>query len=451
MNTLRHLIEQGESQTIEFKISFQKEVIESVVAFANAKGGRIFIGVQDDAKIVGVDIQQESLQNWINQIKLSSSPSVIPDISVEVIDDKTIVLIDVKEYPMKPIAYKNRYYKRIKNSNHLMSLDEIANMHLQTINASWDYYIDDRHDFSDISQENIDYFIKKVENNLGKTFNDDPFTVLKKYELIKEDKLTFGAYLLFTSNNSALTAFQIGRFKDAITIIDNIDINTNLFTQIELAITFIKKHLMTEFIITGEPQRIVKYDYPLEAIREIVINMIVHRDYRDSGNSIVKIFDDRIEFFNPGKLYDDLTIEKLQSGDYASRTRNRAIARAFKEAGIIERYGSGIGRIKSECKLHGVIEPIFEEFVHGFKVVLFKEKLQIESVGINVGIDVGIDVGINELFQFIQTNQPIRVTQIKQSFNSVTTRTIERWIKQLKIEDKIEYIGSKRTGGYCVK
>jgi ATP-dependent DNA helicase RecG len=91
-----------------------------------------------------------------------------------------------------------------------MSLDEIANMHLQTINASWDYYIDDRHDFSDISQENIDYFISKVEQNLNKKFTDDPMTILRKYELIKEDKLTFGAYLLFTSNNSALKRGESG-------------------------------------------------------------------------------------------------------------------------------------------------------------------------------------------------------------------------------------------------
>jgi len=247
------------------------------------------------------------------------------------------------------------------------------------------------------------------------------------------------AYLLFTCNNSAITAFQIGRFKSPIDIIDNIDINTNLFAQIDIAIEFIKKHLMTEFIITGEPQRIVKYNYPLEAIREIVINMIVHRDYRDSGNSIIKIFDDRIEFFNLGKLYGDLTIAKLQSGNYSSRTRNRAIARAFKEAGIIERYGSGISRIKNECKIHGVIEPKFEEFVHGFRVVLYKEKLQNDNVG------------TNELYNFIKENQPIRISHIKEYFNQVTTRTLERWIKKLKDENRIEFRGSKKTGGYYVK
>ena len=444
MQKILSLIKQGESQTVEFKNSFQKEVIETVVAFANTKGGKIFIGVDNNGEITGVAYRKETLKDWVNQIKLNTQPSILVDIEEYEIEGKNIAVIDVKEYPLRPIAFKNRYYKRIKNSNHLMSLDEIANMHWQTINSSWDYYIDDRHDFDDISQENIDYFIDKVEKNFGKTFNEDPFTILKKYELIKGDKLTFGAYLLFTSNNSALTAFQIGRFKTPIDIIDNIDINTNLFAQIDIAIDFIKKHLMTEFIITGEPQRSVKYDYPLKAIREIVINMIVHRDYRDSGNSIIKIFDDRIEFFNPGKLYDDLTIEKLQSGNYSSRTRNRAIARAFKEAGIIERYGSGIARIKDECKRHGILEPKFEEFAHGFRVTLFKEKLP-------EGINVGINVGINDLYEFIEKNQPIRISHIKEHSNQISTRTLERWIKKLKDESKIEFIGSKKTGGYVIK
>jgi ATP-dependent DNA helicase RecG len=443
MQRVFSFIKQGESQTIEFKASFQKELIETVVAFANAKGGKILVGVSDDGDIVGVELKKESLQDWINQIKTNTQPSILVDIEVVEIDNKSIAIVDVKEYPIKPIAYKNRYYKRIKNSNHLMSLDEIANMHLQSINSSWDYYIDDRHNFDDISQENIDYFLSRVEKNLDKTFSEDPFMVLKKYELIKDDKLTFGAYLLFTSNNSALTAFSIGRFKSPIDIIDNIDINTNLFAQVDLAIEFIKKHLMTEFIITGEPQRTHKYDYPLEAIREIVVNMIVHRDYRDSGNSIIKIFDDRIEFFNPGKLYDDLTIEKLKSGNYSSRTRNRAIARAFKDAGIIERYGSGIDRIKNGCKIHGIAEPKFEEFAHGFRVILYKEK--------DVGINVGTNVGTNELYDFIKENQPIRISHITKHFNQVTARTIERWIKKLKDEDKIEFRGSKKTGGYYAK
>ena len=167
--------------------------------------------------------------------------------------------------------------------------------------------------------------------------------------------------------------------------------------------------------------------------------MIVHRDYRDSGNSIIKIFDDRIEFFNPGRLYDNLTIEELLSGNYSSRTRNRVVARAFKEAGIIERYGSGIARIKNECKAHGVIKPLFEEFVHGFRVTLFKKKLN--GVVINE---------VDSLYNFINNHPNQNASAISKALN-VPLRTIQRRLKQLKDEARIEFIGSPKTGGYYVK
>jgi ATP-dependent DNA helicase RecG len=146
---------QGENQSAEFKASFQKEVIESVVAFANSNGGKILIGISDGGKLLGLDTTNETVQQYINTIKQNTQPSIIVDIDLYAIENKNILIIDVKEYPIKPISYKNRYYKRIKNSNHSMNLDEIANEHLKTINASLDYYIDDRHYFRDISQENI--------------------------------------------------------------------------------------------------------------------------------------------------------------------------------------------------------------------------------------------------------------------------------------------------------
>jgi len=241
--------------------------------------------------------------------------------------------------------------------------------------------------------------------------------------------------LLFVSNISSLTCMDIGRFKSETLIIDSLSLSTDLFTEVEESLTFIRKNLMVEYIITGEPKRMERYDYPLEAIREVVINMIVHREYRDSGNSIIKIYDDRIEFFNPGKLYDDITIEKLQSGNYSSRSRNRAIAKIFKEAGIIERYGSGIKRIKNACRFHKIKEPVFEEFQHGFRVILFNKKL-----------DEGINEGINSLYSFIKDNQGKRVSQIEKELH-IPAKTLERWVKQLRDEAKIEYRGRKKTGG----
>ena len=442
-NEILSVINAGETGTTEFKTTFQKEVIETVVAFANAKGGQILIGVSDAMHIKGIVINNETLKDWLNQIKNNTHPSVLPDIESYQIDGKTIVQISISEQPVKPIAYKSRYFKRVKNANHLMTLDESANEHLKSINSSWDYHIDTRHDYADISMEKVLGLIQKIEKHKDKLFDDDPYMVLQKYELVKEGKLTFAAYLLFVNNVSAITSLQIGRFKTETDIIDNLDLNTDVLSQVEGALSFIRKHLMVEYIITGEAQRQERYDYPIEAIREIVINMVIHRDYRDSGNSIIKIYDDRIEFFNPGKLYDDLTIAQLNSGRYASRTRNRAIANMFKECGLIERYGSGIKRIKNACVQHGISEPEFEEFQHGFSVTIYKKEN-------TEGVNVGVNVGVNGLLSYVQTHPGKRAGEMAIAFK-LTQRTIERWLKQLKENDEIEFRGSSKTGGYFAK
>jgi ATP-dependent DNA helicase RecG len=338
-----------------------------------------------------------------------------------------------------------------------MSLDEIATEHLRTINGSWDYHIDTRHGFDDISMDKIAVLIDKIEKNRGRPFEDSFLTVLQKYELIRGGEITFGAYLLFVENFSAITAMQLGRFKSETKIIDNLDLSTDLFSEIEKTIEFIKKHLMVEYIITGKPQREERYDYPLEAVREIVINMVVHRDYRDSGNSVIKIFDDRIEFFNPGKLYDDITVEKLISGNYSSRTRNRLIANIFKDCGLIERYGSGIKRIRNECFKYGIEEPLFEEFQHGFRVILFKKhkfRQENNDGGVNVG-DGGVSVGdggVNsdsEIFIFIKENPGCKSSLISAD-SGHSKRTVERSLRRLREQNLIEFQGSSKKGGYFV-
>ena len=216
---------------------------------------------------------------------------------------------------------KGKYYKRIGNSNHLMTVDEIANEHLKTINTSWDFYVDPNHTIEDISFDKVSRFIQNIEQRTQSKIQYLPVDFLSKMEMLRDGRLTFGAYLLFVSDYCTISDLQIGRFKSDITIIDSMSLNSDLFTEVEQIMAFIKKHLMIEYIITAEPQRTERFDYPLEAIRELVINMIVHRDYRDSSGSVIKIFDNRIEFFNPGKLYGGITITDLLSGNYTSKSR----------------------------------------------------------------------------------------------------------------------------------
>lgn len=139
MNLLT-LIHQGESSTLEFKQSFGKEAIETMCAFANAKGGRLLVGVQDNGTISGVAVTEETPQKIINQIKTQTEPGLIVDVEPVLIENNSILVIKVGEFPIKPVSFKGRFYQRKANSNHQMTLTEIANMHLQSLQLSWDAY-----------------------------------------------------------------------------------------------------------------------------------------------------------------------------------------------------------------------------------------------------------------------------------------------------------------------
>ena len=130
------MIAQGESGSLEFKKSFGKDVVETVVAFANTQGGTVLLGVSDGGSVLGCSCGDESPQVWVNEIKQNTSPSIIPSIEPVRLKNKTVVAIHVDEFPVKPVAFRDRYYKRVANSNHRMSLTEIANMHLQSLQLS---------------------------------------------------------------------------------------------------------------------------------------------------------------------------------------------------------------------------------------------------------------------------------------------------------------------------
>lgn len=153
-----------EGLNTESKTSFNEDVIVTLVAFANAKGGKVYVGVNDKGEAVGVDLEPESVQKWINEIKHKTEPSVIPDADIEEVDGKQVVALSVQEYPIKPVAVKGRYYKRQANSNHQLSAGEIADMHLQTVNSSWDFYPSHNKTLDDIDFDKVARVMRIIED-----------------------------------------------------------------------------------------------------------------------------------------------------------------------------------------------------------------------------------------------------------------------------------------------
>ncbi len=256
------LIKAGENEKLEFKSSFNIEVIETLVAFTNTSGGKVVIGINHKNEIVGVKTNEESVQNWINEIKGKTAPPLIPDAEIIPLNDKSIIIFSIQEYPVKPVSVRGRYFKRVINSNHLMNTAEVVNLHLQSFNTSWDYHTNNQFKIDDISLEKVQKAIDII-NQTGSAIKDDPLTFLIKNDLIREGKLTNAAYLLFTGKDTVLTTIELGRFQTDTIIKDSSRTKSDILSQIEIVMDFVKKHINKEVVITGEPRNKQIWQYPL--------------------------------------------------------------------------------------------------------------------------------------------------------------------------------------------
>ena len=371
-NTL-NMQELNECETLEFKEGVCDNFFKSISAFSNSEGGCILLGVKDDKTVKGFDGNQERV---INQI--IDSLGIHPKIKEIQIENKTILLIKI-EKSNNLIAYKSIYYKRVGNTTRTMLQNEIKEKLLKDI--SWEMQINSA-SIEDINENTVKDFVKKgIKNGKLPSTSDkeSTYSILEKLDLIMDGKFTNASILLFGKNPQRYfinSDIRIGAFKgnDATTIISDKLIEGNLFEQVEKAEEAIKFCINVRYSITGETvARNEIWDYPLSAIRETLLNAIVHRDYFDKSTPIqIKVFKDWLWFFNTGGLIEGLTLEKIKS-NHPSKTRNPLIANIFYRAGFIEKFGSGIERIINTCKNETIPEPEFIEEYGGFSVKYKKE------------------------------------------------------------------------------
>jgi len=186
---------------------------------------------------LGVSISDESIQKWLNEIKQNTIPSIVPSIDTLIYDNKTIVVISVQEFPVKPVSYKDRYFIRKSNFNHKLSVDEIAEIRFISLSYSFDSFVVNTL-YEELDSTALDYFKNRLLESGRYKYSGDLKFDLKKLGIIKDDKLTKAAELLFGNHH---TNIHLGRFKSQTTIIDDLLIRSPLILAVEEAIDFIKK------------------------------------------------------------------------------------------------------------------------------------------------------------------------------------------------------------------
>jgi len=366
-----------ESDKIEFKESFDREAAVTAGAFANTKGGTIFIGITDRGKVVGALIGAESLKEWVNTISQSTEPRLIPEIEEISCEGKPVVAIYIKENPLKPVSVKGRCYRRVSSSNRVMQAHEIAEMHLQSIGSSWDLTPAPKTTLTDLDMVKVADYIKKA-NEAGRRNiapGESPKTVLEKIGLVQDNKPTWAAILLFGKDPQRVlsqAAMHCGLFDaDEISVLDDRMVRGTILEQVNDAMEFIRKNIRVAFVMTGEPERKQVWDYPVEALREAVINAICHRDYTISSAVEIRISRDSLKVWSPGRLASGITLPELFTS-HASVLRNKGIAQVLYDIGWIERWGGGIQKMCSASAEAGLPEPLFQED-RGFSVLFRKD------------------------------------------------------------------------------
>lgn len=445
---IKKSLKKGESESTEFKENFDREAIETAVAFANTKGGTILIGVSDRGKVKGVKVRKETLKDWVNQISQGTEPRIIPEIEQGETDGKNVVIIHIKEFPIKPISVKGRCFRRVGTSNRVMTPQEIAEIHFHSIGTSWDAFPTENKTFKDVDLKKVEKYIREANATGRRKIEDGTTEVLKKLELVKDGKATWAAILTFGKEPQKpllQSAAHCGRFRmDKTQIIDDLMVETDLITQVDEVMKFVTRHISVRYEFEGKPKRKEVWEYPLGALREAVINAIVHRDYTAPSNVQVEIYDERIEIWNPGKLLPGITIKDLYKKEHKSVIRNKLIAQMFYDIGYIEKYGSGTIKIIDLCKQHGTPYPEFKEVFGGFSVI-FRKDIYTEEYLRNLGLNE------RQIKAVMYVKEKDKITNKEyQVLNVCSRNTATNDLRELIQKGVVRESGKKGAGAYYV-
>lgn len=430
-----------EKQNIEWKESWRSEYFEYISAFANAEGGKIYIGINDKGIVVGVSDYEKLLVNLPNQIR--DFVGVLCEVNHLQEEGKHYIEIVVNAYSV-PISYKGKYYIRSGSTTQLLNGTSLNDFLLKKSGLNWDEVIEPSASMSDIDESAIEYFKQSanVSGRLSFTKEDNDYlNVLKNLRLIDDNNNFKRAGLLLFSKDPLkyfTTAFiKIGKFGDSGSELLSQDvIEGNVFEQADAVLEILDKKYFQKSISYEGLQRIEKTEYPYLAIREVLLNAIAHRVYQTAPIT-VRVYNDRLEIWNLGTLPMELSAEDLKQS-HSSYPRNPLIAQVFYKGGLIESWGRGTIKILEECKKYDLPEPEIKEVGGGVQVILFKNKTNPEFLS---------TLGLNNrqllAIEYIKKNGYI-TSGIYKEVNNTSERTASRDLSILTHYNVLKKIGDKK-------
>ena len=437
-----------EKQNIEYKQSWRDEYLKWVCGFANAQGGQIFIGIDDKESVTGVDDYKKLMEDIPN--KAVNHLGLVVDVNLHQKDGKHYIEIDVPVSNI-PISYHGIYHYRSGSTKQELKGTALHDFLLKKIGRTWDDTPMDHANIEDIDGTAVASFLKAAIKS-GRIYpaadKDDLNTFLQNLELITPDgKLKAAAILLFGKKPMRYfihSYFKIGRFGTSDADLRFQDtVEGNIFEMVDKVIRLLKDRYLISPISYEGIQRIEKLEYPEAALREAVLNAIVHKDYTSTTIQL-SVYDDKVMLWNPGKLPADIPLEKLKE-KHASHPRNKHVAEVFFRAGYIESWGRGIEKIITACQEAGLPEPVFEEAWGGVVVTFLKDIYTDEYLRT-------LNINERQIKAIIYTKKEGRITNKEyQKLQDISDRTASRDLENLVRLNIFLREGDKKGSVYKLK
>jgi ATP-dependent DNA helicase RecG len=448
------ILTEGESYNVEFKESPDKELPSEVCAFANASGGKVYIGVHDLGYAVGTDTSNAArsrIQDTINKIE----PRL--NVTIEVIDN--IIVLTVPEGTHKPYSCPAGFYLRSGPNSQKLDRDSIVEFFQSEGRVRYDEIV--RDDLPIDERFNKTAFKRYVKTaRISDVINREAILTNLNCAGISCGKLCFtnaGALFFRVNDEDVLfrhTGIVCALYKGTgkANILDAKELNGDIVSNVEDAIIFLKKHLRIGYKIEGLKRENI-LELPEDALREAVVNAACHRDYFEKGSRVmVEIFDDRVDIVSPGGLCKGITPENFGT---VTITRNPIIASMFFRIDYIEQMGTGIERMRNAAREANVADPIFT--FSGFFKVTFKRNATAQSTATSDKQAIASDRQAiktsdrkRALLSYIEEHGQITASKAADLL-TLSKGRVRAILQEMTNNDTIEKVGDKRYAYYVLK
>ncbi len=424
---IRRILSLGENQNVEFKSSLDEveSIGHNICAFLNTSGGYIIIGIDSKGKGNGINELIE-IEKFKNDISDNLMPKSLISFEIESFENKKILIIEIPLGSDIPYSYKNNVYIRENDITLQANIDTIRDMIMrrQIEPERWERRFSDADINNDLENEEIIATIRsdKHDKILTSTRGDTPSEMLAYLGFIKYGRLTCGGDILFTKNPAKRfpqTRVKAVCYKNEKVDDDYLDIQTYegpLVRQLENLFSFIKRNISISVKFNSNNlKREEQSSYPLQAIREGLVNAFVHRDYSDFRGSVsVQIYSNRLEIWNSGSFPNGITSKNIINGQL-SILRNPDIAHNFYTRGYMEKLGRGGLLISKICEEYGLRTPIWEENTNGVKLTFFANME--DTMDVTMDVTMGVSEEMLNLINKIENSKEYTRRELKELIN----------------------------------